>query len=260
MRIIVAVKYVPDSAEETGFDTDHRLIREADSGLLSELDEYAMEQALRLRDQLPGSRLTVVTIGPDDASTALRKALQMGGDDAILVSDPAIAGSDVFATADILAAAIAPLSDTQLVVCGMASTDAGTGALPVLLAHRLGWPALTFAGKVELAGGEVAIERTDDLGTRLAHAPMPAVLSVTDQSDEPRYPTFKDVLAAKRKPISELELDDLRLDPAHVGTASARVAVAAVTRNPDRQAGRTLTDSGGSSAGELAAFLAAATR
>ena len=260
MRIMVAVKYVPDSAEEIGFDLDHRLIRQADSGLLSELDEYAVEQALRLRDQLPGSSVTIITIVPDDASAALRKALQMGGDDAILISDPAIAGSDVFATADVLAAAIRSLGDAQAVVCGMASTDAGTGAVPVLLARRLGWPALTFAGRIQLAGEEAVIERNDDLGTRLARAGMPVVLSITDQSDNPRYPTFKDVLAAKRKPIAKLDLDDLGMDPARVGTASARVRVATITRNPDRQAGRTLTDTNGAAATELATFLSAAAR
>lgn len=260
MRIIVPVKYVPDSAEETEFDPNHQLVRDGDCGLLSELDEYAMEQALQLRDQMPGVMITVVSIGPDDADAALRKALQMGGNDAVPVSDPSIAGSDVFATAAVLAAVVARFDDARVVVCGMASTDSGTGTLPVLLARRLGWPALTFADRIECAGADITIERKDDQGTRVAHAVLPAVLSVTDQTGDPRYPTFKDVLAAKKKPITELDLDDLGMDSALVGTVSARVRVTDVTRNPDRQAGRTLTDSNGSSADELAAFLAAAIR
>jgi electron transfer flavoprotein beta subunit len=255
MRIIVAVKYVPDTAEEMGFDPDHRLVRDPDCGLLSELDEYAVEQALRLRDQLPDSTVTAVVIGPDDATAALRKALQMGADDATLVVDDQVAGSDVFATADLLAAGVNSFGDVGVVVCGMASTDAGTSAVPALVAARLGWPGLTHASHVEVSAGQVTIGRTDETGTRTATASLPVVISVTDQTDEPRYPSFKDVLAAKRKKIAELDLDDLDVDPATVGAGAARVQVGAIARNPDRAAGRTLTDTDGNTAGELVAFL-----
>lgn len=256
MRIIVAVKYVPDTAEEIGFDADHRLVRDPDSGLLSELDEYAVEQALRLRDQLPGSTVTAVAIGPDDATAALRKALQMGADDATLITDDQVAGSDVFATAGLLAAAVGSFDDAGLVVCGMASTDAGTSAVPALVAARLGWAALTHASTISVAGHQITIGRTDETGTRTATAGLPVVVSVTDQTDEPRYPSFKDVLAAKRKKIAELDLDDLDVDPATVGAGVSRVTVGEITRNPDRAAGRTLTDTDGSTVGELVAFLA----
>ncbi len=257
MRILVCVKYVPDPTDDVTF-TGGRLSRDGGSGLLSELDEYAVEQALVLAGRLPDATVTALSVGPDAATAALRKALQMGAHDAVLVSDPAIAGSDVFGTATVLAAAATTVGEVGLVVCGMSSTDGGTGVLPVLLADALGWPLLSWAASVVPAGAGLSIQRVDEAGRRVVEAALPAVLSVTDQSGEPRYPSFKDVLAAKKKTVGVLTLADLGLEPAAVGAAAARVEVTAVTRNPDRAAGRVLVDTGGDSVPELVEFLTAA--
>lgn len=251
---MVCVKFVPDPGDEVEFGPTHALLRPASTGLLSELDEYALEQALRLGAER-GARVTALTVGPQAAEAALRKALQMGADDAVLVSDEAIAGSDVFGTATVLAAAAARLGDVDLVVCGMSSPDAGSGVVPALLAHRLGWPLLGLAASVEAAGPGLRIRRVDEFGVRVAEAALPVVLSITDQSGAPRYPSFKDVLAAKRKTVESLTLADLGVPPEAVGWTAARVRVDEVVANPARSAGRVLVDSDGSSVPELVGFL-----
>jgi electron transfer flavoprotein beta subunit len=259
MRIIALVKYVPDSGDEVGFEPDLSLGRIGPSSRLSELDEYAVEQALRLRSELSGASLTVLSVGPSEAEVALRKALQMGADDAVLVSDEAIAGSDVFGTAAVLTAAIRSL-DAGLVVAGMSSTDAGIGVIPALLADALGWPLVSQAAEVRIENDLVTITRVDETGSRVVEAGLPAVVSVTDQSGEPRYPSFKDVLAAKKKSVSTVTLAEVGLDASAVGAASARVSVVAVERNPDRAAGRVIVDVDGSSVDDIVSFLVATTK
>ncbi len=261
MRILTCVKCVPDSGDEVGFEPDLSLVRSGPSSRLSELDEYAVEQSLRLRADLADATVTVLSVGPAEAEGALRKALQMGADDAVLVTDEAIAGSDVFGTAAVLTAAIHSLADTGLVVCGMSSTDAGIGVLPALLADALAWPLLSHAADVTTSqAGTARITRVDETGSRVVEAELPAVVSVTDQTGEPRYPSFKDVLAAKKKVVTTLSLADLGLDPSQVGAVSARVEVVAVNRNPERAAGRVIVDTDGSSVAEIIQFLAAATK
>jgi electron transfer flavoprotein beta subunit len=259
MRILVCVKSVPDPADDVTFSSDGSLLRTDQDGLLSELDTYALEQALVLRDQLDAV-ISVLSVGPEQAESAIRKALQMGADDGVLVSDTAIAGSDVFGTAAVILAAARELDDVGLIVCGMGSTDSGTGVLPALLAGGLGWPLLSMAASVEAIPGGLRVRRVDELGIRSAEAPLPAVLSVTDQSGEPRYPSFKDVLAAKKKTILTKSLAELGVSPGSVGRGAARVEVTTVVRNPDRAAGKVVIDADGSSVAELADFLSAAVR
>lgn len=260
MRILCCVKYVPDSGDDVGFDAAGSLLRDGGSGRLSELDEYAVEQALQLRAAAPDAKVTVICVGPQEGQSALRKALQMGADDAVLVSDSAIAGSDVFGTAAVLSAAAGKLAEISLVVCAMSSTDAGTGVVPALIADSLGWPLLSQAASVSLCEQQVQISRADETGSRVVAGALPAVVSVTDQSGEPRYPSFKDVLAAKKKPIETIGLVELGLSPAGVGLAAARVEVVGVVRNPDRAAGRVIVDADGSSVAEIIDFLAEATK
>lgn len=256
-RILTCVKFVPDAADEITFAPDGTLERPAAGGLLSALDEYAVEQSLRLRDGLPGASLSVLTVGPPQAEGALRKALQMGADDAYLVTDDAIAGSDVFGTVRVLAAAAQRLPDVDVVVCGMSSTDGEMGVLPALLAGALGWPLLSMAASLAVTDAGLRIERTDEVGTRTVEATLPAVVSVTDQSGEARYPTFKDVMAAKRRSLTPLDLAALGVSPDEVGAGAARVQVHDVARNPDRPPGRVVLDHEGSSVDELLAFLTA---
>jgi len=256
-RILTCVKFVPDTADEVEFLPDHTIGRPASGSLLSELDEYAVEQALRLRDALPGSSVSVLTVGPQQAEGALRKALQMGADDAYLVSDDAIAGSDVFGTVRVLAAAALTLPEVAVVLCGMSSTDGEMGVLPALLAGALEWPLLSKAATLTVTDAGLRIERTDEVGTRTVEATLPAVVSVTDRSGEARYPTFKDVMAAKKKTVTRLDLAALGVAPAEVGAAAARVQIREITRNPDRPPGRVVLDYEGSSVDELVAFLTA---
>ncbi|MEW1699620.1 MULTISPECIES: electron transfer flavoprotein subunit beta/FixA family protein [unclassified Streptomyces] len=254
LKIAVCVKHVPDATGERGFADDLTTDREAVDGLLSELDEYAVEQALRIAEEADEAEVTVVTVGPDDANDALRKALSMGADKAVHVNDESIHGSDVIATSAILAKALEK-TGFDLVVCGMASTDGSMGVLPALLAERLGLPQATLLSELSVADGVVKGRRDGDAATEHLEAPLPAVVSVTDQSGEARYPSFKGIMAAKKKPVEKLDLDDLDIDADEVGLAGSWTLVDAVAARPARTQGTIVTDEGDGGK-QLAAFLA----
>jgi electron transfer flavoprotein beta subunit len=254
LKIAVCVKYVPDATGDRGFADDLTTDREAVDGLLSELDEYAVEQALRISEESDDAEVTVVTVGPDDAKDALRKALSMGADKAVHVNDDDIHGSDVIATSAILAKALEK-TGFDLVVCGMASTDGTMGVLPALLAERLSLPQVTLLSELSVEDGLVKGRRDGDAATELLEAPLPAVVSVTDQSGEARYPSFKGIMAAKKKPVEELDLDDLGIDADEVGLAGSWTLVDAVAARPARTQGTIVTDEGDGGK-QLAAFLA----
>ncbi|WP_030211993.1 electron transfer flavoprotein subunit beta/FixA family protein [Streptomyces bikiniensis] len=255
LKIAVCVKYVPDATGDRGFADDLTTDREAVDGLLSELDEYAVEQALQISEEADDAEVTVVTVGPDDARDALRKALSMGADKAVHVNDESIHGSDVFATSAILAKALEK-TGFDLVVCGMASTDGAMGVLPALLAERLNLPQVTLLSEVSVEDGTVKGRRDGDAATELLQAPLPAVVSVTDQSGEARYPSFKGIMAAKKKPVEELDLDDLDVDADEVGLGGSWTLVDSATPRPPRTQGTIVTDEGDGGK-QLAAFLAA---
>ncbi|MFB7032235.1 MULTISPECIES: electron transfer flavoprotein subunit beta/FixA family protein [unclassified Streptomyces] len=255
LKIAVCVKYVPDATGDRGFADDLTTDREAVDGLLSELDEYAVEQALRISEEADDAEVTVVTVGPDDAKDALRKALSMGADKAVHVNDDDIHGSDVFATSAILAKALEK-TGFDLVVCGMASTDGAMGVLPALLAERLNLPQVTLLSEVSVEDGTVKGRRDGDAATELLEAPLPAVVSVTDQSGEARYPSFKGIMAAKKKPVEELDLDDLDIDADEVGLGGSWTLVDSATPRPARTQGTIVTDEGDGGK-QLAVFLAA---
>jgi electron transfer flavoprotein beta subunit len=239
MKIVVLVKYVPDI--EIGYEfTAQRTLDRTGAGLLSQLDEHPLEEARRLAEALDGVEVVALTVGPDDADEAVRRALQMGADSAVHVSDPAIAGSDASATALVLAQAITHIGDVDLILAGAESADSGTRLVPVKLAALLGIPALTGASNLAVQPGTVTIERDEDAATLTLSAPLPALVSVTDKANEPAYPSAKAVMLARRKPIEELDLADLELDPAQVGAGAAKVAVGSVTPNPPRAGGRTI--------------------
>ncbi|MGC0318004.1 electron transfer flavoprotein subunit beta/FixA family protein [Kitasatospora acidiphila] len=254
LRIVVCVKYVPDATGDRSFADDHTTDRDAVDGLLSELDEYGVEQALRIAEANEGTEVTVLTVGGDDASDALKKALSMGADKAVHVNDDDIHGSDVMATSAILAKALEK-TGYDLVVCGMASTDGGMGVLPALLAERLGLPQVTLLSEVSVEGGVVKGRRDGDAATELVEAALPAVVSVTDQSGEARYPSFKGIMAAKKKPVQKYDLDDLDIDADEVGLENAWTAVETVTARPARTKGTIVTDEG-EGGKQLAVFLA----
>ncbi|WP_307352591.1 electron transfer flavoprotein subunit beta/FixA family protein [Kitasatospora herbaricolor] len=254
LRIVVCVKYVPDATGDRRFADDRTTDREGVDGLLSELDEYGVEQALRIAEAHGDAEVTVLTVGPDDAKDALRKALSMGADKAVHVNDDDIHGTDVIGTSAIIAKALEQ-TGFDLVVGGMASTDGTMGVLPALLAERLGVPQLTLLSEVAVEGTTVRGRRDGDAATEQVEAQLPAVVSVTDQSGEARYPSFKGIMAAKKKPVQSFDLDDLGIDAEEVGLAGAWTAVEAVTARPARTAGTVVKDEGeGGKA--LAAYLA----
>lgn len=254
LRIVVCVKYVPDATGDRHFADDLTLDREDVDGLLSELDEYAVEQALQIADGADGAEITVVTVGPEDAKDALRKALSMGADKAVHVEDDDLHGTDVMGTSLVLAKAVEK-TGYDLVICGMASTDGVMGVLPALLAERLGVPQVTLLSEVAVNDGVVTGRRDGDTASEQLQASLPAVVSVTDQSGEARYPSFKGIMAAKKKPVQSLDLGDLDLDADEVGLAGAWTAVDSATERPARTAGTIVKDEG-EGGKQLAGFLA----
>jgi electron transfer flavoprotein beta subunit len=259
MNILVCVKHVPDATADRKFEDDGTVDRVGVDGLLSELDEYAVEQALQLKEKGEDVEVTALCVGPEKAVDAVRKALQMGADKGIHVVDDAIAGSDYAATSLVLAKAVEKVSaetKVDLVVCGMASTDGAAGVVPAMLAERLSWPQVTMASVIESQGDQVRIKRDGDTATEVIGATMPLVLSVTDQSGEARYPSFKGIMAAKKKPLDTWSLSDLGVDSGEVGLSVAWTAVEDTTARPPRSQGEIVKDEDGSGASGLTEFLA----
>ncbi|MDX2813584.1 electron transfer flavoprotein subunit beta/FixA family protein [Streptomyces sp. PA03-5A] len=254
LRIVVAVKYVPDATGDRHFAGDLTTDRDAVDGLLSELDEYAVEQALQIAEAADGAEVTVVTVGPEDAKDALRKALSMGADKAVHVEGDGLHGSDVMGTSLVLAKAVEHVG-FDLVVTGMASTDGTAGVVPALLAERLGVPQVTLLSEVKVEGGIVTGRRDGDSASELLEASLPALVSVTDQSGEARYPSFKGIMAAKKKPVESLDLSDLGVEEDQVGLAGAWSTVDEAVARPPRTAGVIVKDEG-EGGKQLAEFLA----
>jgi len=256
MKIVVLVKYVPDATGDRGFAADGTVDRGATDGLLSELDEYAVEQALQIADAGDGVEVVAMTLGPDDARDAIKRSLQMGVGAGIHVNDPAVHGTDAIGTSTILAAAVTKAAP-DLVLCGMASTDGSMGVLPAMLAERLGWPGLTFGATLSVDGDTVLIRRDGDVASQTIEATLPAVVSVTDQSGEARYPSMKGILAAKKKPVEEWTLADLGIDASTVGLVAAWTKVLEATPRPPKEPGKVVPDSDGAGTGALIDFLSA---
>jgi electron transfer flavoprotein beta subunit len=258
LRIVVTVKYVPDATGDRHFADDLTVDRDDVDGLLSELDEYAVEQALQISENFEGAaddvEITVLTVGPEDAKDALRKALSMGADKAIHVEDDDLHGTDVIGTSLVLAKAIEK-AGFDLVVSGMASTDGTAGVVPALLAERLGVPQVTLLSEVAVEDGTVTGRRDGDSASEQLQASLPAVVSVTDQSGEARYPSFKGIMAAKKKPVESWDLSDLDIEAEEVGLEGAWTKVDSAAERPARSAGTIVKDEG-EGGKQLAAFLA----
>ncbi len=244
MKIVVCVKYVPDAQSERTFESDHTTERESVDGLLSELDEYAVEEALAIADDSDDVEITILTMGPDQAAAAIKKSLQMGAHEGVHVDDDAIAGSDAIATSRVLAAAIDKIGAVDLVLTGLGSTDGTMSVVPAMLAERLGLPQVTFASELTLEGSTVRIRRDGDAASETIEASLPSVVSVTDQINEPRYPSFKGIMAAKKKPVQTWSLADLGIDAGEVGLDAAWTSVVSVEQAPPRSQGEVVTDEG----------------
>jgi electron transfer flavoprotein beta subunit len=253
MNIVVCVKQVPDTESERTLRQDGTLDRQAAEGLINELDEYAIEEGLRIAEA-HGGEVTILTMGPAKASESIRKALSMGADKAVHLVDDALAGSDALATSYALSQVLKQ-TGFDLVICGSESTDARTGMLPAMLAERLSVPQLTLAGKVDIEGTGITVRRMSDEGYEVVTASLPAMVSVIEKINEPRYPSFKGIMAAKKKPVQTLSLADAGIDPAEVGLGNAATAVADFASRPPRAAGVIVKDEGDGGA-RVAAFLA----
>ena len=220
MNIVVLVKQVPDTETERKLDpADSTVDRAASDGVINELDEYAIEEALRLKEK-HGGEVTILTVGPEQATDSIRKALSMGADKAVHVCDDALAGSDALQTAYAIAQTLGTL-EYDLVILGSESTDARTGVVGAALAEYLGLPQLTLANKVDVDGTSVKIQRQTDDGYQVVEATLPAVISVVEKINEPRYPSFKLIMAAKKKPVTKLSIAEAGIDADKVGLANA---------------------------------------
>ncbi|WP_028846662.1 MULTISPECIES: electron transfer flavoprotein subunit beta/FixA family protein [Thermocrispum] len=256
-NIVVLVKQVPDTYSERKLsDSDFTLDRESADAVLDEINERAVEEALKITEAGEGE-VTVLAVGPDRATDAIRKALSMGAHKAVHVSDPALHGSDVIATAKVIAAAIRRLDSVDLIIAGNASSDGGSGGVPAILAELLGMPQLTHARSVTVEGGTIKVDReTADEGVTHLEAQLPAVVSVTEKINEPRYPSFKGIMAAKKKPVETLTVADLGVDASEVGLDNAWSKVLEAAPKPPREAGQKIEDSGDGGV-KIAEFLAA---
>jgi electron transfer flavoprotein beta subunit len=230
VKIVVCIKQVPATGADKRYTDDHRLDRTSVEAIINPLDEYAIEQALRLLDAGSVDGVTYLSMGPEQAAEALRRALAMGGDDAVLVTDPALAGADEWATAKVLAAAIDRLSP-DIALMGMASDDARGSLVPGAVAAIRDVPLLSYGAELAVADGEARVRRLSPTGFDWIAAPLPVVATVTDQVGEPRYASLKGIMAAKRKPLETWSLADLGVDPATLrGGALTRVTE---TRSPE---------------------------
>ncbi|MEV7226602.1 MULTISPECIES: electron transfer flavoprotein subunit beta/FixA family protein [Polymorphospora] len=248
MNIVVLVKQVPDSGSERSLRTDDNTVdRESANNVINEMDEYAIEEALKIKEA-SGGDITILTMGPDKATDTIRKALSMSRgsvfiDRAVHVVDPALHGSCAVATSKVLAAALGTLN-ADLVLCGAESTDGRVQVLPHMLAERLGIAALTGARKLTIDGGTLTVERQTEEGYEVITASTPAVVSVWDTINEPGYPSFKGIMAAKKKPVQTLSLADLGVAAGDVGFDGATSAVVEHAKRPPRTGGTRITNEG----------------
>ncbi|HUR07486.1 MAG TPA: electron transfer flavoprotein subunit beta/FixA family protein [Nonomuraea sp.] len=243
MNIVVCVKQVPDTATERKLRSDDKTLdRDAVDGVVNELDEYAVEEALKLKEA-HGGEVTVLTMGPSRATETIRKALAMGADKAVHLTDDALHGSDALSTSYAMAQVLKKIG-FDLVILGSESTDARTGVLAAMLAERLDAPQLTLAKKVEVEGSQIVIERITDYGFDKVAAELPAVVSVVEKINDPRYPSFKGIMAAKKKPVETLAIADAEIAAEQVGLGAAWSEVVDFAAAPPRAAGTIVKDEG----------------
>jgi electron transfer flavoprotein beta subunit len=245
-NIVVLIKQVPDTWSERKLtDGDFTLDREAADAVLDEINERAVEEALLIKEKEGGdSTVTVLTAGPERATEAIRKALSMGADKAVHLKDDGMHGSDVIQTAWALARALGTIEGTDLVIAGNEATDGVGGAVPAIIAEYLGLPQLTHLRKLTVEGGKVTGERETDDGVFTVEASLPAIVSVNEKINEPRFPSFKGIMAAKKKEVAVLSLAEIGVEADEVGRANAGSTVLSATPKPPKSAGEKIADEG----------------
>jgi len=254
MNIVVLVKQVPDTEAERKLNpADNTVDRASVDPVINYIDEFAIEEGLQLKEA-QGGEVTIMTVGPERATESIRKALSMGADKAVHVTDEALHGSDAIQTAKVIAKALGTI-EWDVVIAGSEATDSRSAIVPALVAEALGAPQLTQARKVSVDGSTISIERVTDTGYDKVEGSTPAVISVVEKINDPRYPSFKGIMAAKSKPITVLSLGELGLDAGEVGLANAWTQVVSFENAPPRAAGQTVKDEGNGGAA-IADYLA----
>lgn len=245
-NIVVLIKQVPDTWSERKLsEGDWTLDREAADAVLDEINERAVEEALLIKEKEGGdSTVTVLTAGPERATEAIRKALSMGADKAVHLVDEGLHGSDMVQTGWALARALGTIEGTELVIAGNEATDGTGGAVPAIIAEYLGLPQLTHVRKLTVDNGKVTAERETDDGLFTLEASLPAVVSVNEKINEPRFPSFKGIMAAKKKEVTKLTLAEIGVEADEVGVANAGSKVLSSTPKPPKTAGEKVTDEG----------------
>jgi electron transfer flavoprotein beta subunit len=242
VNIVVCAKQIPDPASPGELDPDDHTLKRDGKLILDESDMYGVEMALQLVDAAGGGEVALVSMAPNGEVGGLRTALAMGAAKAVLVSDPALSGSDALTTAKVLAAATKRLSEVDLIIAGTESTDGYTGTVPEQVAEVLGLPSVTFAKSVAVEDGVLKVNRQTEAGYDEVTCPLPAVVSVTAGVVEPRYPSFKGIMAAKSKPVDTVTAADLGVSP--VGWDGAGQQIVDVVDAPERQSGEIIEDDG----------------
>jgi electron transfer flavoprotein beta subunit len=247
MNVVVCVKQIPDPAAPGKLDPNTKTLVREGKLILDDSDSYGVEMALQLVDKAGGGEVTLVSMAPNNEVGGLRTALAMGAAKAILVSDESLQGSDALGTAKVLAAAI-KRAEPDLVMAATESTDGYTGTTPVQVAELLGLPSVTFAKHIEIAegpdGGMVKVDRQTEAGYDEVECPLPCLVTVTAGVVEPRYPSFKGIMAAKGKPVEELKVADLGVDGGQVGWGGANQEITDIAAAEERQAGEIVVDEG----------------
>jgi electron transfer flavoprotein beta subunit len=252
MKIAVCVKHVPEGTKR--LDPGTKRLDRAGEGALNAFDANAVEEALRLKDAMGDGEVVLVCLGPEKAQDALRKALAMGADRAVLVTDDAATGSDLVATSYALARAL-EREAPDLVLFGQQSSDGDGAVLWAAVADRLRRPLVSQASEVAHEGGTLRVKRQTEFGYDVIEAPLPAVVAVSDAINEPRYPSLKGIMGAKSKPQESLSFADLGVEPERAGDQGSRTQVRALGDPPARGESRKISDDG-SAADQIVAFLA----
>ncbi|MCH7789400.1 MAG: electron transfer flavoprotein subunit beta/FixA family protein [Acidobacteria bacterium] len=243
MNVVVCVKQIPDPADPGELDPESKTLKRDVKLILDESDSYGVEMALQLVDSAGGGDVTLVSMAPNNEVSGLRTALAMGAAGAVLVSDEALAGSDSLSTAKVLAKAIGR-TEADLIITATESSDGYTGTVPAQIAELLGLPSVTFAKEINISGSTVAVKRQTETGYLEVECPMPCVVSVTAGVVEPRYPSFKGIMAAKSKPVDEVTCADLGIETDAVGWSGARQEIIGIDRAEEREAGEIIEDEG----------------
>jgi electron transfer flavoprotein beta subunit len=252
MNVIVCVKQIPDPAQPGELDPSTKTLKRDGKLILDESDSYGVEMALQLVDAAGGGEVSLVSMAPNGEVGGLRTALAMGAAKAVLVSDPALQGSDALTTAKVLAGAVQRLGGADLIIAATESSDGYTGTVPEQMAEVLGLPSVTFVKKVTIDGGVLHAERQTEAGYDEVTCPLPALISVTAGVVEPRYPSFKGIMAAKSKPVDQVDAAALGVSP--VGWAGAGQEIVEVAQAEARQAGEIIEDDG-EAFGKIVAYL-----